>query len=283
MNLASKINADLLYDLVGREHGIYGRTRQRTIMREFGAILPELLAGASITTPLRIAHFLAQVSHESDQFSTTVEYASGKAYEGRADLGNKEHGDGVRFKGRGPIQLTGRANYRNFSLWMKSKFSDAPDFLASPEMVGEFPWAGWAAIWFWITRNLNILADRDDLVAVTKAINGGRNGLADRARLLSAAKSIIIPLAGAILKEQNGHHVAHRGSSGFAVEKIQAALVNSGSPLGIDGEFGPATELAVKTFQKAHDLKPDGIVGPQTWLKLETIFKRGLKHGKAHL
>ncbi len=274
MNLASKINANLLLDVVRTSSSAVTRTRQRAIMGEFGAILPELLAGASITTPLRIAHFLAQVAHESDQFSTTVEYASGNAYEGRADLGNKEPGDGARFKGRGPIQLTGRANYRNFSLWMKSKFDDAPDFLAAPELVAEFPWAGWAAIWFWTTRNLNVLADRDNLVAVTKAINGGLNGLADRARLLSTTKAIIMPLAGGLLSEtQNGVDVLHRGSSGLAVEQIQAALVNSGSPLAIDGDFGPATELAVKAFQKAHGLKPDGMVGRQTFAALAPFMK----------
>jgi putative chitinase len=85
--------------------------RQAAIIAGIGAGLAPSLARYAIDTPLRVAHFLAQTAHESDGFCTTEEYADGRAYEGRRDLGNVEPGDGPRFKGRGLIQLTGRMNY----------------------------------------------------------------------------------------------------------------------------------------------------------------------------
>lgn len=139
-----------------------------------------------IETALQKAHFLAQVAHESDGFRTATEYASGRAYEGRADLGNVQRGDGVRFKGRGLIQLTGRENYATFSHAM----GQGDLFVRSPELVAQLPWAVWAASWFWKRKGLNALADRDDVVEVTKRINGGTNGLEDRKRRLARAKKL---------------------------------------------------------------------------------------------
>ncbi|QGL88395.1 hypothetical protein FEO91_08790 [Stenotrophomonas maltophilia] len=139
-----------------------------------------------IVTALQKAHFLAQVAHESDGFSTATEYASGRAYEGRADLGNVRPGDGVRFKGRGLIQLTGRENYAAFSHAM----GRGEYFLREPEAVAMLPWAAIAAGWFWKRKGLNSLADRDDVVAVTKRINGGANGLEDRKLRLAQAKKL---------------------------------------------------------------------------------------------
>lgn len=137
-----------------------------------------------IVTPLQKAHFLAQLAHESDGFRTATEYASGRAYEGRKDLGNTEPGDGVRFKGRGLIQLTGRANYAAYS---QDTYGD-DRCVRNPEMVAELPDAALAAGWFWRKKNINALADRDDVVAVTRRINGGTNGLAHRKAMLAKAK-----------------------------------------------------------------------------------------------
>ncbi|MBB3802062.1 putative chitinase [Xanthomonas arboricola] len=139
-----------------------------------------------IVTALQKAHFLAQVAHESDGFRTATEYASGSAYEGRADLGNVRPGDGRRFRGRGLIQLTGRANYAEYS---ESIYGD-PRCVDHPEAVAELPDAAVVAGWFWKKKGLNALADRDDVVAVTKRINGGRNGLEDRQRRLAQAKQL---------------------------------------------------------------------------------------------
>lgn len=135
---------------------------------------------AEIVTPMRLSHFMAQTAQESDGFATTVEYASGAAYEGRRDLGNTRKGDGKRFRGRGLIQCTGRANYRAFTAWCRARGMDSPDFEARPETVAQFPWAFISAVWYWDWKGLNRLADKGDLRAITRKINGGTNGLADR-------------------------------------------------------------------------------------------------------
>lgn len=135
-----------------------------------------------LKTPDRATHFLAQIAHESAHFKRTREYASGAAYEGRKDLGNTRKGDGKRFKGRGLIQLTGRANYRTFTRWMRKRLPDCPDFEANPELVALFPWAFWATVYYWSSRGLNRYADSNNIETITRRINGGLTGYADRLR-----------------------------------------------------------------------------------------------------
>jgi putative chitinase len=138
-----------------------------------------------IDTALRRAHFLAQVGHESGALRYEEELASGDAYEGRADLGNTEPGDGRRFKGRGLIQLTGRANYIAYGAARGDDFTqgDTPSRIAEdPELAAD------VAGWFWAQKKLNALADADNVRAVTRRINGGYNGLADRIEYLARAK-----------------------------------------------------------------------------------------------
>lgn len=139
-----------------------------------------------IDTVLRRSHFLAQVAHESAAGRWMEELASGAAYEDRRDLGNTEPGDGARFKGRGLIQLTGRANYQAYSLAIYGDERAVQD----PRMVSRLPDAALAAGWFWQAKGLNALADRDSLELVTRRVNGGLNGLADRARYLHLAKRL---------------------------------------------------------------------------------------------
>ncbi len=138
-----------------------------------------------ITTPLRQAHFLAQVAHESDRFNALEEYASGADYEWRDDLGNIYPGDGVRYKGRGLIQVTGRLNYRDCGRALGVDLVSNPTRLADPDLASR------SAGWYWDSRKLNPDADRDDVRAVTKVINGGFNGLDDRMQLLAAAKKVL--------------------------------------------------------------------------------------------
>lgn len=139
-----------------------------------------------ITTPLRMAHFVAQIAHETASFLYAEEIADGSAYEGRQDLGNVQPGDGKRFKGRGLIQLTGRANYAEYS-----RDTDV-DYVANPERVASDPFVAVdVACWYWNKRRINQHADRDDVKAVTKAINGGYNGLDDRMQYLARAKAVL--------------------------------------------------------------------------------------------
>nr|WP_286202492.1 glycoside hydrolase family 19 protein [Comamonas sp. JC664] len=132
------------------------------------------MAEANITTPKRKAAFLAQLAHESGQLRYMEEIASGAAYEGRRDLGNTQPGDGVRYKGRGPIQLTGRANYRAAGRALGIDLEGNPQRAKDPDVA--FRIAGW----YWSSRNLNTYADAGNFREVTRRINGGYNGLADR-------------------------------------------------------------------------------------------------------
>ncbi|MCM2291076.1 peptidoglycan-binding protein [Allorhizobium sp. BGMRC 0089] len=247
---------------------------QRAIIIAFGAMLPELLTLIDCTTPLRIAHFLAQVAHESDGFCTLEEYASGAAYEGRTDLGNVRPGDGVRYKGRGPIQLTGRANYRAFTSWMRRIDPTCADFEARPELVATWPWAGWAAAFFWERNTINTrAADLDDLVKVTRIVNGGRNGLEDRRRYLGKAKTAIATLAADQLSGVQLFPVLRRGMEGEAVEQLQRALASAGYyHLSIDGDFGPGTEGALRIYQGDTGLTVDGIAGKNTFASLQDYW-----------
>lgn len=224
---------------------------------------------------MRIAHFLAQLAHESDGFCAIEEYASGAAYEGRLDIGNTKVGDGKRFKGRSPIQLTGRDNYRAFTRWIKAYVPDAPDFEAKPELVATWPWAAWAVFFFWSTKGMNALCDNDDLVGVTKRVNGGRNGLDERAAYLVKAKKIIAEIQGDLVGEEQDYSLLRRGMRGESVERVQRALQTAGFyHLSIDGIFGGGTEQAVRSFQREYKLGVDGLVGRKTMAKLERFMPK---------
>ena len=139
--------------------------------------IPETAKKFNITTNLRLAHFLSQCAHESGNWKYKLEIASGKAYEGRKDLGNTQEGDGVRFKGRGYIQCTGRANYKKFSDFIGEDCVSNPDLIAN-----KYPLAS-AGFFFDSNKLWGIcdLGSTDDVVTkVTKRVNGGVNGLSDR-------------------------------------------------------------------------------------------------------
>lgn len=140
-----------------------------------------------IDTPRQIAHFIAQLAHESGSLLYAEELADGNAYNGRTDLGNTEPGDGPRFKGRGLIQLTGRNNYAQYSQYT------GIDYVSDPTRVALDPFACVdVACWFWQSRKIGPLADADDAKAVTKRINGGYNGLDDRLEHLARAKALLV-------------------------------------------------------------------------------------------
>ena len=143
-----------------------------------------------ITTSLRMAHYLAQIAHESAELRYTKELASGKAYDtGRlaVKLGNtpEADGDGQRYKGRGLIQLTGKANYKAYKEYCGF------DVVSKPELLEQPLGAVRSSMWLWLKNGLNALADTDDVRAVTKRINGGYNGLAAREKYLTRAKGAL--------------------------------------------------------------------------------------------
>lgn len=174
-------------------------------------------AAIELTTDLRWAHFLAQVAHESVGFlhltenlnysakglqvtfpkyfrdpETAAAYArkpveiANRVYAGRIGNGDAASGDGWRYRGRGLIQITGRDNYRRCSiaLYADDRLLRTPELLESPDAaVG-------SAGWYWTSREINTLADRDDLHAVTRKVNGGLNGIEDRLRRLEHAKTV---------------------------------------------------------------------------------------------
>ena len=137
-------------------------------------LLNAAMAEVEINTPRRQAAFLAQLAHESGELRYMEELATGEAYEGRKDLGNTQKGDGARYKGRGPIQLTGRNNYRKAGQALGVDLEGNPQRAADPDMGFR------VACWFWKTNGLNALVDAGNFDAITRRINGGYNGKADR-------------------------------------------------------------------------------------------------------
>ena len=237
-------------------------------MQEFG-----------ITTYLRETAFLAQLAHESGELRYMEEIASGAAYEGRANLGNTQPGDGKRFKGRGPIQLTGRANYSRYGQLLGLDLVNNPTMAATKE-VG-FRIAGQ----FWKLNGLNELADKQDFRGITKRINGGYNGLADRIKYYDRAKVVMnrndpvdadaatrpFPTPPAAPSNSPGSTPTcpspflRQGSTGESVRTLQQRLCSLGYSVSIDGNFGPGTSAAVKSCQQKKGLAGDGVVGPKTW------------------
>ena len=161
--------------------------------KKFAPYLNKYLNKYKINTPTRVMAFLAQIGVESAGLKATEEYASGAAYEGRADLGNIYAGDGVKFKGRGLIQVTGRTNYKNVQDAFGWNVIDNPSQLQEPDKATE------VSAWWWANRKKNgkylsewadeinpkdsILDGRnyEIFTTITKGINGGTNGLKARA------------------------------------------------------------------------------------------------------
>lgn len=146
--------------------------------------------GYEIDTPLRLSHFIAQAAHETGNFRWMEEIwgptAAQRKYEGRADLGNKYPGDGYRYKGRGCFQLTGRANYRTVG----DRIGE--DLEANPELAAEPATSVLIACDYWSSHHINAAADADDVTRVTRAVNGGTNGIEDRMAKLARAKEVLL-------------------------------------------------------------------------------------------
>lgn len=175
--------------------GILGRATYTALFSKFGATstaAAQMALSAATNfddygiteSPLILAHFLAQALKETGGFKWFEEIASGAAYEGRVDLGNTVPGYGVRFKGRGIFQLTGYSNYVAYSRMIGIDLVTDPTRAAHPDI------ATLVACAYWSARKISVHAAADDIVAVTKIINGGTNGLADRRAYLIQVKKV---------------------------------------------------------------------------------------------
>lgn len=256
------------------------------------AALVEILPKYGITTERRVAHFVSQCAHESNNFRTLEEnlnyreetllkifgryFGPGKRNAAeyaknpekianyvymdefrKSKMGNTQPGDGWRFRGRGLKQLTGRDNYTRFGASVGMSAEQAAEYVATEKGAIE------SACWFWDSNKLNSLADGDDVTAMTKRINGGDIGLADRqSRYKNAMEVLGGKISAAPVNSQITDAVTQtlrEGSKGDLVKRMQAVLGVSA-----DGDFGPGTERAVKAWQAKNGLSADGIVGPKT-------------------
>lgn len=256
---------------------------------EWYQIAVDLFKKYNITTPNRIAGFMSQCAHESRDFTVLEEnlnYSAKRLREvfpryfrsdsaanavarnpeaianivymdanrtKRGALGNVNPGDGWRFRGGGIKQLTGRNNYTAFGNFINLSPEKAADYVRTKRGAFE------SACWFWATNNLEKYADADDIVGMSKRINGGTIGLEDRKRRYFTAKSIL----GVETAETDVHSVLRIGSSGPDVIRLQKSL-----GITADGDFGPDTESALMMWQRVNGLDPDGIAGPMTFKKL---------------
>jgi putative chitinase len=264
---------------------------------EWCAALNEMLPKYGITTDKRIAAFVSQCAHESMDFRVLEEALSYKTetllkvfprYFGPGKenpdeyarnpqklanyvymdknrskggaLGNVKENDGWAMRGKGLKQVTGRANHEAFGKTVGMTAEEAAEYLMTKKGALE------SALWFWGSRNLNEVADTGDVVRLTKIINGGDIGLADRQARYAKAMAA---LGGAVAASINSQitdavtQVLRKGSKGDLVKKMQAAL-----GIGADGDFGQGTENALKKWQDRNGLTPDGVAGPKTLAKL---------------
>ncbi len=259
------VDGDFILAIAPHYSGKHAENQAR-IIGAISAQLAPILDAYNINTRLRIAHFMGQVTHECAGFITTEEFASGAAYEGRKDLGNTQKGDGKRYKGRGLIQLTGRHNYRQIGSILNLPLEDEPHIAAEPLTSLRI------ACEYWASRNINQAADNDDLIDATQRVNGGQNGREDRGKYVQKAKVAIARIQGLYTAQNEGGNtiVLRRGSFGDDVAELQKKLVSKGYHIAIDGDFGSTTEFAVFLFQTSEKLIADGIVGQQTWQRLDS-------------
>ena len=216
---------------------------------------------------LRLCHFLAQAAHETAGFRTLTEYGStryfNRRYGHRRDLGNRQYGDGARFRGRGIFQLTGRNNYRRYGRIVGIDLEARPLWAKRPEISLKI------ACEYWRRNDLNRLADRNDIVAITRRINGGRNGLRGRQRYFRRALSIWASDAEPGVKR----FYLRFGDRGDQVRQMQSALHRLGYRLAVDGLFGSQTLRVLRSFQRSNALRVDGIYGPRSRQALSERLK----------
>ena len=289
------------FDFKGRHLAEILKMDKDTALKWYSA-MKDILPKYGITTQRRVAHFLSQTGHESGNYKVMEEnlnysekalnavfgryfgappkrnaaeyarkpekianYVYMDEYRSKGgQMGNVKEGDGWRFRGRGLKQLTGRNNYTAFGKSVGMTAEEAAEYVVTEKGALE------SACWFWDSRNLNSIADTDDVKLMTKKINGGDIGLADRQKRYVEAMKILgmdVNVAEAVEDDDDidiGEiGVLRKGSRGEGVKMMQEAL-----GITADGAFGPGTERALKAWQAKNGLVADGIAGPKTLEKL---------------
>lgn len=219
--------------------------------------LDQFGAKLEMDKPHILAQFFPQVMHESGDFKYDGEIwgptKAQKRYDTRTDLGNtpEADGDGYLYRGRTAMQLTGKSNYRQFRDWCRQKGFNPPDFVAKPDLVNTDPWEGLVPLWYWHSRNINKWANEGDIETVTKKINGGKNGLADRMERYGRVALVMLGYGPTNVRQFQADHLD---------------LV--GGPDGVDGDVGPKTRAALHTalvgLTPGEMSKPEVKVAPVT-------------------
>lgn len=257
--------------------------RYKEIVNSLNKLLPQY----DINTEKRISAFISQCGHESGNwkvfeenlnysrqaltrvfgkyFSETddskldpLDYArnpekiANVVYANRMGNGDTESGEGWLYRGRGPIQLTGKYNYEKFKEWSGVDVISNPDIIVKDLDVGIL-----SAIWFWHTKNLNELADMGNVTKLTRKINGGLNGLADRKYHYDLC---LDHFQTGCMTNTKSRTVVKLGDKGYDVRVLQMGI-----NVIADGIFGPGTKKALMEWQAQHGLESDGIAGPNTW------------------
>ncbi len=160
-----------------------GTSKNKTDKKLFLQALPAILGAYKMTNTFRLVHFLGQTAHETGNYFYEEEIASGEKYNGRSDLGNKQPGDGPKFKGRGFVQLTGRHNYTLFQKKTGVDFTSTLD-AARKVLQPQYLWS--SAGWYFLEQRPKFFGVADQginnntILPISKFVNGGTNGLADR-------------------------------------------------------------------------------------------------------
>lgn len=201
--------------------------------------------------PHRLVPYFAQLGHESADFRFDREIwgptSAQERYDIRTDLGNtpERDGDGRKYAGRTAMQLTGKYNYRLFRDWCRRQGLDCPDFVADPDAVNRDPWEGLVPIFYWSERDLNQWADQGDIETLTKKINGGKNGFADRIDRYARLALVVL---------------------GYRADNVMQFQLHN--RLDVDGDVGPKTRAALHKALVAlvpgEAAKPEVKVAPVT-------------------
>lgn len=255
-----------------------------TIAERRAALLARVKTyGGPLNEPAVLAQFMAQVMHESGGLRYVREVwgptAAQKRYEGRADLGNTQAGDGKRFMGRDVLQITGRANYRALTAWVGKTFGAKVDFEARPELLESPEWLGIGAIWYFLTRkDLIRYCQEGNIEMVTRRVNGGLNGYQDRLRWYDDGAMKLLGFATVAAFQKSAGLVVDGISGPKTRAAMHAALTRLAPHVSetpkreheANVKNPPVTDIAPGTVSETPAVAPQAVPAPSTAPKSST-------------